>query len=194
LYGRNVITFIFTFTMFFSGGLIPTYLVVKQLGLLNKIWALILPGAISMYNVIIARTFFQSTIPEEIEESAMIDGSSVTNTFIKIILPLSKAIISVLALFYAVGHWNSYFDALIYLTNRKLYPLQIILREILIENQMKADMVAEGLMEESVINKVRYASLIKYGVIIVSSVPVFMIYPFIQKYFVGGIMIGSLKG
>lgn len=194
LYGRNVITFIFTFTMFFSGGLIPIYLVVKRLGLLNKIWALILPGAISMYNVIIARTFFQSTIPEEIEESAMIDGSSVTNTFIKIILPLSKALISVLALSYAVGHWNSYFDALIYLTDRKLYPLQIILREILIENQMKVDMVSKGLMEESMRNKVKYASLIKYGVIIVSSLPVFMIYPFIQKYFVGGIMIGSLKG
>ncbi len=194
LYGRNVITFIFTFTMFFSGGLIPTYLVVKQLGLLNKIWALILPGAISMYNVIIARTFFQSTIPEEIEESAMIDGSTVTNTFIKIIIPLSKALISVLLLFYAVGHWNSYFDALIYLTNRKLYPLQLVLREILIENQMKQDMVVEALMEESIINKVKYASLIKYAVIIVSSLPILMIYPFIQKYFVQGIMIGSLKG
>ena len=194
LYGRNVITFLFTFTMFFSGGLIPTYLIVKQLGLLNKMWALILPGAISMYNVIISRTFFQSTVPEEIEESAMIDGSSFANTFIKIIIPLSKALISVLTLFYAVGHWNSYFSALIYLTDRKLYPLQIVLREILIENQMKAEMVAEGLMEESVINKVKYASLIKYSVIIVSSLPVLMIYPFIQKYFVQGIMIGSLKG
>lgn len=193
LFGRKVITVFFTFTMFFSGGLIPTYLVVKQMGMINTVWAMIVPGAIGIYYVIIARTFFQSTVPAEIEESAMVDGCTVIYIFLRIVLPLSKALISVLLLFYAVGHWNSYFDALLYLMDRKRYPLQLIMREILIEFQMK-DALAAGGMEEDISNKVKAASLIRYGVIIVSSLPVLIIYPMIQKHFASGVMIGSIKG
>lgn len=195
LYGRNVLMLFFTFTMFFSGGLIPTYIVVKNLGMLNKMWALIIPGAVSIYNVIIARTFFQNPMFTEIEESAKLDGCSVIKTFLLITLPLSKAITSVLILFYAVGHWNAYFSALIYLTDRNKFPLQLFLREILIENQMKDSMMEmegspSGLLDE----QYNVSEQIKFAVIIVSSGPVFIIYPFIQKYFAKGIMIGSIKG
>lgn len=195
LRGRTFFTFLFAFTMFFSGGLIPTYLLIKKLGMLNKIWALLIPNAVSMYNIVVARTFFANSVPVEIEESAMIDGCNTTYTFVKIVLPLSKALIAVLALFYGIGHWNSFFDALIYITNRKLYPLQLILREILIQNELKTAMMDVMAVGDDVISmQMKIASMIKYSVIIVSSLPVLIIYPFLQKYFTQGIMLGALKG
>jgi putative aldouronate transport system permease protein len=195
LRGRNFFTLMFAFTMFFSGGLIPTYILVKNLNMLNKVWALIIPNAVTMYNIVIARTFFMNSVPSEIEESALIDGCNTTYTFIKIVLPLSKALIAVMALFYGVGHWNSYFSALIYITDRELYPLQLILREILVLNEMKAQMfevMAEG--EDVISIQMKIASMIKYTVIVVSSLPVLIIYPFLQKYFAKGVMLGALKG
>lgn len=191
LYGRNVIMFLFLMTMFFSGGLIPTYLVVKNLGLLNTMWALILPKAVAVWNVIVAKTFFESSIPSELLESARIDGCSDAKFFWKIVLPLSKPIVAVMVLFYAVGHWNSYFDALIYLNNENLYPLQLILRNILIQNQASTMMIGDL---DSLAAKQRVSELIKYGVIIVASIPLLIVYPFVQKYFVKGVMIGGIKG
>jgi putative aldouronate transport system permease protein len=191
LYGRNLIMFLFLFTMFFSGGLIPTYLVVKNLGLLNTMWALILPKAVAVWNVIVARTFFQTSIPNELLEAAKIDGCSDAKFFWKIVLPLSKPIVAVMVLFYAVGHWNSYFDALIYLNNEDLYPLQLILRNILIQNEASTQMMSDI---DSLASKQRVSELIKYGVIIVASIPLLVLYPFVQKYFVKGVMIGGIKG
>jgi putative aldouronate transport system permease protein len=195
MWGRNILMFFFTFTMFFSGGLIPSYIVVKKLNMLNTMWSLIVPGAVSIYNVIIARTFFQNPVFSEIEESAKLDGCSILKTFVFITLPLSKAIISVLTLFYAVNHWNAYFSALIYLTDRAKFPLQLFLREILIENQMKDSMMEfKGSISDLLDEQYNISEQIKFSIIIISSGPVFIIYPFIQKYFVKGIMIGSLKG
>ncbi|QIZ10841.1 carbohydrate ABC transporter permease [Priestia megaterium] len=191
LYGRNVIMFLFLMTMFFSGGLIPTYLVVKNLGLLNTMWALILPKAVAVWNVIVAKTFFESSIPNELLEAARIDGCSDVKFFWKIVLPLSKPIVAVMVLFYAVGHWNSYFDALIYLNNENLYPLQLILRNILIQNQASTMMISDL---DSLAAKQRVSELIKYGVIIVATIPLLIVYPFVQKYFVKGVMIGGIKG
>ncbi|HHV96201.1 MAG TPA: carbohydrate ABC transporter permease [Clostridiaceae bacterium] len=195
-YGRIFFTAIFTFTMFFSGGLIPTYLIIKGLRLRDTIWALLLPGAASMYNIIVTRTFFQTNIPNELREAAEIDGCSNTRLFLTIVLPLSTPIIAVMALFYGVGHWNSYFSALIYLSRRELYPLQLFLREILILNEMSTEMLmnATGEEIEALAKQARIADMIKYAIIIVSSAPVLMAYPFIQKYFVKGIMIGAIKG
>jgi putative aldouronate transport system permease protein len=190
-YGRNFFMIMFVFTMFFSGGLIPTYLVVKELGMVNSMWAMIIPKAVAVWNIIVARTFFQSTIPQEMLEAARVDGCSNTSFFTKIVLPLSKPIIAVMILFYAVGHWNSYFDALIYLNSENLYPLQLILRNILIQNEAAAQMVGDL---ESFAAQQRIAELIKYGVIIVGSLPLLIAYPFIQKYFVQGVMIGGIKG
>lgn len=196
IYGRKFYMFFIAFTMYFSGGMIPTYLLIKKMHMLNTMWALLLPGAVSAYNLIIARTFFSSSIPSDIEEAAMIDGCSVTKTFITIVLPLSKALIAVMALFYGVSHWNSFFSAMIYLTDRDKFPLQLILREILIQNQAKADMMSSGVQgaDELMHLQIQLASLIKYAVIVVSSLPVIMIYPFIQKYFAQGMMIGAIKG
>lgn len=189
--GRTVITWFIVFTMFFSGGLIPTYLLVRSLGLINTMWALILPGAVSVWNIIIMRTFFQSSIPGEIQESAAIDGCNNMQTLWKIVLPLSAPIIAVMVLFYAVGHWNSYFSALIYLNDRGKYPLQLLLREILIKSEV--DQMA-GSMTTSTQTYLMEAEAIKYAVIIVANLPVLMLYPFLQKYFVKGIMIGAIKG
>ncbi|OAS89249.1 MULTISPECIES: carbohydrate ABC transporter permease [Metabacillus] len=191
LYGRNLIMFLFLFTMFFSGGLIPTYLVVKDLGLLNTMWALILPKAVAVWNVIVARTYFQTSIPNELLEAAKMDGCSDAKFFWKIVVPLSKPIVAVMVLFYAVGHWNSYFDALIYLNNEDLYPLQLILRNILIQNEASTQMISDL---DSLAAKQRVSELIKYGVIIVASIPLLILYPFVQKYFVKGVMIGGIKG
>lgn len=187
---RGIITFLFAFTMLFSGGMIPDYILMLNLKMINTRWALIIPGAISVYNMIIARTFIQN-IPDELLEAAQIDGCSDTYYFFKVVLPLSKAIIAVLTLYYAVGHWNSYFNAFLYLTNRKLYPLQIVLREILVANSISMDEIVDP---ETMNAKQGLADLLKYSLIIVSSVPVIVLYPFIQKYFIKGIMIGSLKG
>lgn len=191
LKGRNVFTFIFTFTMFFSGGMIPFYILMVRLHLIDTIWAMLLPGALSVYNMIIARTFIQSNIPNELLEAATIDGCSDARYFFTMVLPLSKALIAVIALFSAVGHWNSYFNAMMYLNSRKLVPLQIILREILIMNQVDLSMVANP---EMLTQLARMSDILKYALIVISTAPILCIYPFAQKYFVKGVMIGSIKG
>jgi putative aldouronate transport system permease protein len=191
LVGKNVLMFLFTFTMFFSGGLIPTYLLVRGLGLIDRIGAMVLPNALSVYYLIIARTFFVTSIPDEIREAAVIDGCSNTRFFRSIVLPLSKAIIAVLALFYAVSHWNSYFNAMIYMRHEDKYPLQLVLRGILLQNELREDMT-DIIGDASEIQ--RKVDLIKYGIIIVASLPVLIAYPFAQRYFIKGVMIGSIKG
>ena len=191
LVGRNAFMFLYTLTMIFSGGLIPTYLLVRSLGLLNTRWALLIPQAIHVFNVIIARTFFQQNIPQEMLDAAKIDGASDIQFIIRIVLPLSGAITAVITLFYAVGHWNSFFDAFIYLSSRNLYPLQVFLREILVMNEIDADLFIDP-KEMQAMQDLR--ELLKYALIIVSSVPVLLMYPFVQKYFVRGVMLGSIKG
>lgn len=181
----------FVFTMFFNGGLIPTYILISQLHLVNTIWVMILPGAMSVYNMIIARTFIRSTIPNELLEASFMDGCSDFRYFFKIVLPLSKSVIAVITLFVVVWYWNSYFQALIYLNDPEKHPLQLILRQILISNKIAAyDMKDPELMEK----KRGLSDLLKYSLIIVSSLPVLILYPFVQKYFVTGMMIGSVKG
>lgn len=189
--GRNTIMLLFTFTMIFTGGMIPNYLLMKQLGLLNNVLVMILPGAINVYNMIICRTFFQSTIPKELLEASQIDGCSDFRFFVKMALPLSKAVMAVLALYYAVQHWNAYFNAFLYITNQKLYPLQIILKDILISSQVSPEML-EGAEMGSV--NLHLVHVLKYACIIVACLPVWCFYPFVQKYFVQGVMIGSVKG
>jgi putative aldouronate transport system permease protein len=188
--GQRQLMILITITMFFSGGLIPTYLLVKSLGMNNTIWAMIVPGAIATYNLIVMRTFFQNGIPYELQESAWMEGCSNFRLLLNIVIPLSKPIIAVMVLFYGVGHWNAYFNALIYLKDRSLFPLQLIMREILILNQSD-DM---GLQGAGMAERVLMSESIKYSVIIVSSLPVLLLYPFVQKYFVQGVMIGSIKG
>ncbi|MFY0761479.1 carbohydrate ABC transporter permease [Metabacillus dongyingensis] len=190
--GRGFIMGMMLVTMFVSGGLIPTYIIVKSLGLMDSMWALILPGAASVWNIIVCRTFFQTSIPNELEEAAKIDGCSNFNLFLKIILPLSAPIIAVMALFYGVGHWNSYFGALIYLRDQDLYPLQLVLRQILVLQEMSADM--SGATAEALQRKAEIADIVKYAVIIVATLPIIIIYPFMQRFFVKGVMIGSVKG
>lgn len=189
--GRHWITGILVFTMFFSGGLIPTYLVVKSLGMVNTFWAMVIPSAVSIYNIIIMRTFLQTSIPGELQEAAFVDGCSNIGVLIRIILPLSKPILAVMVLFYGVAHWNAFFNALIYLSDRAKFPLQLVLREILIQNQM-----SEQIMEDvdTLASKQMLAEGIKYAIIIVASVPALIVYPFLQKYFVKGFMIGAIKG
>lgn len=189
--GRNLLMAIMVFTMFFSGGLVPTYLLVKQLGMTNTFWALVIPNAVSVYNIIIMRTFFQSSIPGEIQEAAAIDGCSELRILRSVVLPLSMPILAVMVLFYSVGHWNAYFNALIYLTDRADYPLQLILREILIQGQME-EMVNVG--DSSHAKTLLDQEAIKYAVVVVANLPILMLYPFLQKYFVKGVMIGALKG
>lgn len=190
--GRNALMAFIVFTMFFSGGMIPTYLLVKDLGMLNTIWALVIPNAVSVWNIIIMRTFFQQTLPYEIQEAAQIDGCSDIKILLRIVLPLSKPILAVMVLFYAVGHWNAFFNALIYLTDRDLYPLQLILREILIQGQM-ASMMESG-DTTGMARRIMEAESIKYAVVIIANLPVLLLYPFLQKYFVKGVLVGSLKG
>lgn len=192
LWGSGVLMKLITFTMFFSGGLIPSYLLVsKTLGLMNNWLALILPGAISVYNMIIMRTYFMTSVPYELQESAEIDGCSQFGTLLRIILPLSGPVIAVIGLYYAVGHWNSYFNALLYINNEAMAPLQLYLRKVLTLNssqnilEMGADEAARQAMR---------AETIKYSVIVVSSIPMLIIYPFVQKFFVKGVMIGAIKG
>ncbi|OAS17820.1 carbohydrate ABC transporter permease [Paenibacillus oryzisoli] len=187
--GRGIFMVFITLTMFFSGGLIPSYLLVKNLGMVDTMWALVIPGAIATYNLIVMRTYFQSNIPWEIQEAAHMDGCSNWKLLTHVILPLSKPIMAVMVLFYAVGHWNSFFNALIYIRSKDLYPLQLVLREVLMVSQ--ADVVDSSVGLES---KILLAESIKYVVIIISSLPVLLMYPFVQKHFVKGVMIGSLKG
>ena len=190
LVGRNVMMMGVMFTMIFSGGMIPNYLLVRSLGLYNTMWALILPGAVSTWNLIVARTFFQQTIPDELREAADLDGCGDTSFFLRVVLPLSSSIIAVMILFYAVSHWNSYYNALIYLSSTSKYPLQLVLRNILIVNTLD-DMVNDVSTQAA---QQRMGDLIKYGMIIVSSLPLLILYPFLQKYFVQGVMIGAIKG
>jgi putative aldouronate transport system permease protein len=192
--GRNTLTAYFAFTMFFSGGLIPTYLVMRNLHLVNSPLIMVLLGAVSLWNTVIARTFFQGNIPLELQEAAYLDGCSTTQLFLRIVLPLAKPIIAVLALFCAVGHWNSYFNALIYLSDTKTYPLQIFLRNILILDQMDALTYADPDSVEFLMRMMQLKESMKFGIVVVASVPVLVLYPFLQKYFVKGMMVGAIKG
>lgn len=189
--GRNGFMLLFTFTMFFNGGMIPSYMLVQSLGMLNTRWALLVPGALGVFNMIVARTFIQSSIPGELLEAAKIDGCSDIQYFNRIVIPLSKAIIAVLILFYGVGHWNAYFNAMIYLHDKALYPLTLFLRDILMADQIDPSTVQDPELQAQIAQS---AGVIKYALIVVSMVPVMLIYPFIQKYFVKGVMIGSIKG
>lgn len=187
---RKFFNILFLIVMFFSGGLIPTFLVVRQLGLYNTFWVMVLPFAVSIYNVIVARTFFETSIPADLWDAAQVDGCGNLRFFFKFVLPLSKAIIAVIALWTAVGHWNSYFNALIYLQDEGRYPLQLVLRNILITNQMQ---FAMGTGEAAML-AIRRANLMRYAAIIVSTVPIMCFYPFVQKHFNQGVMIGAVKG
>lgn len=188
--GRNILMMLILFTMYFSGGMIPTYLLVKDLGMYDTVWALLIPAAISTYNLIVAKTFFENSIPTEVYESARLDGCNNLAMLPKIVLPLSKAILAVLVLYYAVGIWNAYFDALIYLRNSDLHPLQIILRNILLLGQTEQ----MGTNDVGMAEKIKMAEAIKYSAIVISSIPMLILYPFVQKYFVKGVMIGAIKG
>ena len=186
---RGILTFVASFTMLFSGGLIPTYLLVRQLGMYNTIWAMLLPSGITTYNMLVMKNFFQSSIPGELKEAACLDGCTDLQTLFLVVLPLSGSIIAVMVLFYAVAHWNEYFSALIYLKDRSRMPLQVILREILLQNQELAQGDGTGLYE-----KMMAAETMKYAIIIIASVPVICLYPFVQKHFVKGVMVGAIKG
>jgi ABC-type glycerol-3-phosphate transport system permease component len=187
--GRNFIMFLVVFTMFFSGGLIPTFLIVNRLGMVDTVWAMVIPNAISTFNLIIMRTYFQNSIPEELFESAALDGCGNFRFLLRIALPLSKPILAVLVLYYAVGHWNSYFNALIYLRSSERISLQLALRNILLANQISSGSGGDGFGEMA-----KIGLTVKYAVIVVSSLPVVVLYPFIQKYFIKGIMVGAIKG
>lgn len=191
LRGKTVLTFMITFTMFFSGGMIPSFINVRNLGILNTVWAILLPGAINATNLLIMRNYFINSIPGELREAAAIDGCSPFRTMVSIVLPLAKSILVVITLYYFVDHWNSYFDAMMYLRDPKMHPLQVILRQILVLTQM-GDM-AEQMGVDDVDAVMIYASL-KYAIIVVSAVPLLIIYPLVQRFFQKGIMMGSLKG
>ncbi len=191
--GRKIIMFLFIFTMYFSGGMIPYYLVVKGLGLVNSRTLMILSGAVSVYNIIIARSFLEANIPEELKDAANIDGCGNARFFAQIVVPLSKAVIAVIALYLAVSYWNSYFNAMIFLTDTDKYPLQLYLRQILLTVSESASMDS-SLDPQALIQLQQMGQVIKYGVIVVATVPIICVYPFIQKYFVKGVMIGSVKG
>ena len=189
---RKFLTFLFVATMYISGGLIPTFLVVRGLGLYNTVFAMILPGAVSIYNALILRSFFLYGIPKSLEEAAVLDGANTLQMLIRVMLPLVKPTLAVLVLYYAVGHWNDYFSALIYINDRRLLPLQSVLRDVLIVG--KIDQTTSMLEMEAIIKKMKQAQTLRYSVIVVSTVPLMCVYPFIQKYFVKGIMIGAVKG
>ena len=190
-YGRKVVAFMVLFTMLFNAGLIPNYLLVKNLGWLNKIWALIIPNGMNAWFVILMRSYFQTSISEELFEASSLDGCSVYRQLYSIVLPLSKPIIAVVSLYCAVNIWNSYFDAFLYISDQKLFPLQVVLRNILILNQLDISKAADL---RELASRQGMSTLIKYAIIVVSSAPLLAMYPFVQKYFVKGIMVGSVKG
>lgn len=193
--GKKFVTIFYMITMFISGGMIPTYLVVQKMGLLDSMWSLILPGAISVYNMIVARTFFQQNISEELYEAAELDGCGHGKFFFSIALPLSKAIIAIMVLYYGVGHWNSYFSALLYMQTESKYPLQLVLRSILVQNEAQLNQViTSAAQQEAILARRETTELMKYSLIIISSIPVLVLYPFIQKHFTKGVMLGSVKG
>ncbi|MCT9930722.1 carbohydrate ABC transporter permease [Planotetraspora sp. A-T 1434] len=189
-FGRNVLMTGLIFTMLFSGGLIPTYMVIQDLGMLNTRWALLIPNAIGVWQVIIARTFFANSIPEDLHEAAMLDGASELRYLRSVVLPLSKPLLAVLALMYVIFQWNTYFDALVYLKDQDLFPLQIVLRNVLILNQRNvgAADVAQQLQQQQL------ANVLKYALIVVSSLPVLIIYPFVARHFTKGVLVGAVKG
>ncbi|MEH7249020.1 carbohydrate ABC transporter permease [Neobacillus niacini] len=189
LVGKKAFMIFFLFTMFFGGGLIPTYFVIRDLGMLNTIWAIIIPGAVNVWFIILARTYFKA-VPNELKEAARIDGASDLRIFLSVILPLSKPIIFVLALYAFIGQWNAYFDAMIYLDDRELYPLQLVLRSILIQNEVQPGMVADVQARNELM---RISEMIRYSSIVIASLPLLIMYPFFQKYFEKGVMVGSLK-
>lgn len=196
LVGRKFFLTLFTFTMFFGGGMIPTYLVVRSLGLVNSRLALILPIAMSVSNMIIARTFFMTSIPDELREAAEIDGANEARVLVQIVLPLAKPILAVLGLYYAVSHWNSYFNALMYLTDNKKFPIQLILRDYLLNDTLLDQLLSGNVYytSEELSEMLGNREVIKYAMIVVASVPMLLIYPFAQRYFIQGVMVGSLKG
>ncbi|NHN31279.1 carbohydrate ABC transporter permease [Paenibacillus agricola] len=190
--GRHVLALIFTFTLLFNGGLIPTYLVYKNvLGLYNNLWVMVIPSAISVWNLIIMRTYFQTAIPYELQEAAFIDGCSNIRTLTRVVLPLSMPIIAVMTMYYGVAHWNSYFTALIYLNDSWRLPLQMVIRSILIQENMNAMAGGDG---ESLVEQQLLVEGMKYAVIVVSSIPMLLLYPLVQKHFVKGVMMGAVKG
>ena len=189
--GQKFYMTLFIITMFFSGGLIPSYILITQLKLINNMWAILLPGAISTYNMIITRTFFATTIPSELVEASRIDGCSDFRFFFTILLPLSKAVIAVITLYYGVSHWNSWFSAMLYLRNPNLHPLQLVLRGILIASQIDVTQI----QDPELLERLMYmADLMKYSLIIIATAPIVALYPFVQRYFIKGVMIGSIKG
>ena len=193
---KTLINFLILFTMFFSGGLIPLYMLVNNLKLLDTVWAVVLPTAVSAYNVIITRTFMETSIPGGLEEAAEIDGCSPFGVFFRIVLPLSSPIIAVMALFYGVGHWNSYFNEMIFLSDHAKYPLQVILRELIIITQISGGDGAtiSNTEAKTAAEMQQLAGVIKYSVMIVSTLPIIVVYPFLQRFFVKGVIIGSIKG
>lgn len=188
--GRGVFMKLLTFTMMFGGGLLPSFLNINELGLYGTYWALVIPGAVGVYNVIVTRTFIQSTIPYDLYESASLDGCSDLGYFLKVAIPLSKPILAVLTMYVAVGHWNDYFNAMIYLKSDN-YPLQVVLRNIILMNQIDPENMADV---DTMMKMQGLAELLKYSLIVISSVPMLLLYPFIQKHFVKGVMIGAIKG
>jgi len=194
LFGRNVITAIITFTMLFSGGMIPSFLLVRNLGMYDTYWAILIPGAVGVYNAIIARTYFQTNIPQGLHEAAVLDGCSDFRFLLRVVLPLSAPIIAVLAMWCAVGHWNSYFGPMIYIKNPDKKLFQVALREILIVNRQILEMTNMMQDADAMSRQQGLATLLKYSLIVVGSAPMMILYPFIQKHFIKGIMVGSIKG
>lgn len=191
-YGRSLLIWIFAFTMLFSGGLIPTYLLIKNLNMIDTLWAIILPPSVGVWNIILARTFFQNTIPIELYEASELDGCSDINTFLRIVIPLSKPIMAVIVLYNGVWMWNAYFEPLIYMSTARKYPLQLVLRNILMSSSQQGMLAATS--SGNISSTMAQVEVLRYAVIVFSSIPVMILYPFVQKYFTKGIMIGSLKG
>ena len=191
LRGRKFLMLLFAITMFFGGGMIPTYLVIRNLGLLDTIWVMLLPGACSVYNIIVTKTFMENSIPEELLDASRIDGCNDFQTFTSVVLPLSMPIIAVMTLFYAIGHWNSYFDALLYLNDPGKFPLQMVLRELLLQNQVSSGMTSGSM--SSIAERAQLAEQMKYGIIIVATLPMMAMFPFVIKRFKKGVMVGSIK-
>ena len=189
---RGVLSLFVTFTMFFSGGMVPTYLLISRLHLLDTIWAILLPSAVGMYNIIIMRTYFQTTIPQELEDAAEVDGCTNFRFLLSVALPLSRPVIVVIALYYGVGRWNDYFAAMMYLTKRAMYPLQLVLREILLQNQA-GDMLHVA-TDAGYADRMIARMGLKYAVIVISTLPILVIFPFVQRFFAKGVMIGAIKG
>ena len=191
MFGRNALMLYFVFTMYFTGGLIPTYIVIRNLGLINKVWALLLPNIVSVFNLVIVRSFFESTIPDALYEAALIDGCKHFRFFFRVVLPLSPAIIAVMVLYYGLAHWNAYFEPMIYISNEQLQTLQVIMKSVTATPDYST---AENITPEQLTELVRSKALIKYAIVVVASVPMLVLYPFVQRFFIQGVMIGAVKG